>query len=186
MANIPVYAGSSSFFPGDTAFGFYDYQYQFQVDADATMEPPEATPADLEEGRMKHLMWDLAKDLSLEDFINAIYELNDFADIIIYLDQALGFVSRSVESDTDNGSVHTIVGYTVWESKAAFDAYSASVPASPLKRSGDIISTGKTLVGKDLVDATADTTTPLDIQNWIYWRWVINVNFSNIREYTES
>lgn len=34
MANIPVYAGSSSFFPGDTAFGFYDYQYDFQVDAD--------------------------------------------------------------------------------------------------------------------------------------------------------
>jgi hypothetical protein len=34
MADIPVYAGSSSFFPGDTAFGFYDYQYQFQVDAD--------------------------------------------------------------------------------------------------------------------------------------------------------
>jgi len=34
MANIPVYAGSSSFFPGDTAFGFYDYQYEFQVDAD--------------------------------------------------------------------------------------------------------------------------------------------------------
>ena len=35
MANVPVYAGSSSFFPGDTAFGFYDYQYDFQVDADA-------------------------------------------------------------------------------------------------------------------------------------------------------
>jgi hypothetical protein len=34
MANIPVYAGSSSFFPGDTAFGFYDYQYDFQTDAD--------------------------------------------------------------------------------------------------------------------------------------------------------
>jgi len=34
MADIPVYAGSSSFFPGDTAFGFYDYQYDFQVDAD--------------------------------------------------------------------------------------------------------------------------------------------------------
>jgi len=34
MADIPVYAGSSSFFPGDTAFGFYDYQYDFQTDAD--------------------------------------------------------------------------------------------------------------------------------------------------------
>ena len=34
MANVPVYAGSSSFFPGDTAFGFYDYQYDFQIDAD--------------------------------------------------------------------------------------------------------------------------------------------------------
>ena len=34
MANIPIYAGSSSFFPGDTAFGFYDYQYGFQTDAD--------------------------------------------------------------------------------------------------------------------------------------------------------
>ena len=34
MADIPVYAGSSSFFPGETAFGFYDYQYDFQIDAD--------------------------------------------------------------------------------------------------------------------------------------------------------
>jgi hypothetical protein len=34
MANIPIYPGSSSFFPGLTPFGFYDYDYQFQVDAD--------------------------------------------------------------------------------------------------------------------------------------------------------
>lgn len=34
MADITIYAGSSSFFPGDTAFGFYDYQYDFQMDAD--------------------------------------------------------------------------------------------------------------------------------------------------------
>ncbi len=34
MADIPVYNGNSSFFPGDTAFGFYDYQYDFQTDAD--------------------------------------------------------------------------------------------------------------------------------------------------------
>lgn len=34
MSDIMVYAGSSSFFPGDTAFGFYDYQYDFQTDAD--------------------------------------------------------------------------------------------------------------------------------------------------------
>jgi hypothetical protein len=34
MANIPVYDGNSTFFPGDTAFGFYDYQYDFQTDAD--------------------------------------------------------------------------------------------------------------------------------------------------------
>lgn len=33
-SNIPIYAGSSSFYPGDTAFGFYDYQYDFQTDAD--------------------------------------------------------------------------------------------------------------------------------------------------------
>jgi len=32
--NIPIYPGSSSFFPGDTPFGFYDYDYQFQIDAD--------------------------------------------------------------------------------------------------------------------------------------------------------
>ena len=32
--NIPVYPGSSSFFPGDTPFGFYDNDYQFQTDAD--------------------------------------------------------------------------------------------------------------------------------------------------------
>jgi len=34
MANIPIWPGSSSFFPGQTPFGFYDNQYQFQVDAD--------------------------------------------------------------------------------------------------------------------------------------------------------
>jgi hypothetical protein len=32
--NIPIYPGSSSFFPGLTPFGFYDYDYQFQIDAD--------------------------------------------------------------------------------------------------------------------------------------------------------
>mgnify|MGYP003627935720 CR=1 len=34
MAIIPIYPGSSSFFPGDTPFGFYDYQQDFQTDAD--------------------------------------------------------------------------------------------------------------------------------------------------------
>jgi hypothetical protein len=32
--NIAIWPGSSSFFPGDTPFGFYDNQYQFQIDAD--------------------------------------------------------------------------------------------------------------------------------------------------------
>jgi hypothetical protein len=32
--NIPIYPGSSSFYPGNTPFGFYDYDYQFQIDAD--------------------------------------------------------------------------------------------------------------------------------------------------------
>jgi hypothetical protein len=32
--NIPIYPGSSSFFPGLTPFGFYDYDYDFQIDAD--------------------------------------------------------------------------------------------------------------------------------------------------------
>ena len=34
MANIAIYPGSSSFFPGNTPFGFYDNDYQFQSDAD--------------------------------------------------------------------------------------------------------------------------------------------------------
>jgi len=34
MANATIWAGSSSFFPGDTPFGFYDYDFQFQTDAD--------------------------------------------------------------------------------------------------------------------------------------------------------
>ena len=34
MANIPIWPGSSSFFPGDTPFGFYDTDTQFQSDAD--------------------------------------------------------------------------------------------------------------------------------------------------------
>jgi hypothetical protein len=37
MADIPVYNGSSQFFPGDTPFGFYDYQYDFQTDADSVV-----------------------------------------------------------------------------------------------------------------------------------------------------
>jgi hypothetical protein len=32
--NIPIYPGSSSFYPGDTPFGFYDNDYEFQQDAD--------------------------------------------------------------------------------------------------------------------------------------------------------
>jgi len=34
MANISIWPGSSSFFPGDTPFGFYDNDTQFQSDAD--------------------------------------------------------------------------------------------------------------------------------------------------------
>ena len=34
MANIPIWPGSSSFFPGNTPFGFYDYDFQFQQEAD--------------------------------------------------------------------------------------------------------------------------------------------------------
>jgi hypothetical protein len=32
--DIPIYPGSSSFFPGVTPFGFFDYDLQFQADAD--------------------------------------------------------------------------------------------------------------------------------------------------------
>ena len=34
MANIQIWPGSSSFFPGDTPFGFYDNDLDFQTDAD--------------------------------------------------------------------------------------------------------------------------------------------------------
>ena len=34
MAKVPIYPGSSSFFPGDTPFGFYDNDIDFQQDAD--------------------------------------------------------------------------------------------------------------------------------------------------------
>lgn len=34
MSNIPIWPGSSSFFPGMTPFAFYDNDYQFQTDAD--------------------------------------------------------------------------------------------------------------------------------------------------------
>ena len=34
MASIPIWPGSSSFFPGDTPFGFYDEDIKFQQDAD--------------------------------------------------------------------------------------------------------------------------------------------------------
>lgn len=34
MANIPIWPGSSSFYPGDTPFGYYDTDYYFQQDVD--------------------------------------------------------------------------------------------------------------------------------------------------------
>ena len=34
MANIQIWPGSSSFFPGDTPFGFYDNDLDFQTDVD--------------------------------------------------------------------------------------------------------------------------------------------------------
>ena len=34
MANIPIWPGSSSFYPGDTPFGYYDNDYTFQQDVD--------------------------------------------------------------------------------------------------------------------------------------------------------
>jgi len=34
MANIPIWTGTSTFFHGDTPFGFYDNDFQFQKDAD--------------------------------------------------------------------------------------------------------------------------------------------------------
>jgi len=34
MANTPIWPGSSSFFPGETPFGFYDNDLEFQTDAD--------------------------------------------------------------------------------------------------------------------------------------------------------
>ena len=36
--NIQIWPGSSSFFPGNTPFGFYDNDYEFQVDADHVAE----------------------------------------------------------------------------------------------------------------------------------------------------
>ena len=36
--NIPIWPGSSSFFPGDTPFGIYDYDVDFQLDADKTAD----------------------------------------------------------------------------------------------------------------------------------------------------
>ncbi len=35
---LPIWQGSSSFFPGDTPFGIYDYDSQFQSDIEATAE----------------------------------------------------------------------------------------------------------------------------------------------------
>jgi len=34
MPSVAIWPGSSSFFPGNTPFGFYDNDYQFQTDAD--------------------------------------------------------------------------------------------------------------------------------------------------------
>ena len=34
MATIPIWPGSSSFFPGETPFGFYDNDTEFQSSAD--------------------------------------------------------------------------------------------------------------------------------------------------------
>ena len=34
MANIPIWPGSSSFFPGETPFGFYDDDIEFAIDSE--------------------------------------------------------------------------------------------------------------------------------------------------------
>ena len=36
MAKISIWGGSSSFFPGDTPFGFYDQDNDFQTDGELT------------------------------------------------------------------------------------------------------------------------------------------------------
>jgi len=36
--NIPIWPGSSSFFPGDTPFGFYDIDTAFQSEADSVAQ----------------------------------------------------------------------------------------------------------------------------------------------------
>ena len=36
--NIPIWAGSSSFFPGETPFGLYDSDTSFSTDADKTAD----------------------------------------------------------------------------------------------------------------------------------------------------
>ena len=36
--NVPIWPGSSSFFPGDTPFGFYDYDFAFQSEIDKITE----------------------------------------------------------------------------------------------------------------------------------------------------
>ena len=38
MADISIYNGTSTFFPGETPFGFYDYDVQFQSDADRVVK----------------------------------------------------------------------------------------------------------------------------------------------------
>ena len=34
LLDVPIWPGSSSFFPGSTPFGFYDNDYDFQIDSD--------------------------------------------------------------------------------------------------------------------------------------------------------
>ena len=34
MANVPIWPGSSNFFPGNTPFGFYDNDQSFQTDSE--------------------------------------------------------------------------------------------------------------------------------------------------------
>jgi hypothetical protein len=34
LLDVPIWPGSSSFFPGSTPFGFYDNDYEFQIDSD--------------------------------------------------------------------------------------------------------------------------------------------------------
>lgn len=98
MANAGIWPGSSSFFPGDTPFGFYDYDYQFQTDADRV--------ADFCARRLGHPLVDV--ELQYSNFYTAFEEA-----VTTYGNEVYAYKVRQDYLDVEGASTGSILNTTL-------------------------------------------------------------------------